>query len=194
MEFDMLIARTSGHPVVLEWAAYYRYLYGKNLDKFKKAIEKKFPEITFDIMTGSLTGSYKSESISLIIDDLFDIMAKRLNSYFCNNDHFEIRYCNKNDSESVYETATIAQFFREMRKDFDVVVKQRFKGLGEAGDELLFVTTINPKLRRLVRLTTKDMDEVKKMMELFHGKNKTNREDRRQIIATSNISYADIDN
>ena len=194
MEFDMLIARTSGHPVVLEWAAYYRYLYGKNVDKFKKAIEKKFPEITFDVLTGSLTGSYKSESISLIIDDLFDIMAKRLNTYFCNNDHFEIRYCNKNDANPVYETTTIAQFFREMRKEFDVVVKHRFKGLGEAGDELLFITTINPKLRRLVRLTAKDMDDVKKMMELFHGKKNKDREERRNIIATSNISYADIDN
>ena len=78
MEYDMLIARTRGHEVVLEYAVYYRYLYGKNVDKFKKAIEKKFSEIEYDIINQSLTGSYEGEPVSLIVDDLFDVMAKRL--------------------------------------------------------------------------------------------------------------------
>lgn len=193
MEYDMLIARTSGHEIILEYAAYYRFLYKKDVTKFKKAIEKKFPEITYDILDQSITGSYEGESISLLVDDLFDDIAKRLYNLFDKNDFFEFYYCNKNNDEIMTHTS-IAQFFREMRHLYNVKTLQRFKGLGEAGDELLFVTTVNPKLRRLVRYTAKDAEKITEMFRLFHGKKKEDREARRTIVANSDISYADIDN
>lgn len=194
MEYNMLIARTSGHEVVLEYAAYYRYIYKKNLDKFKNAIESKFPEVVFDISNQTLTGSYKGESVSLFVDDLFDVMAERINHLFSLNDFFEFYYRNKSDDASVYEKTSIAPFFREVRGRYAVNVDKRFKGLGEAGDELLFITTINPKLRRLVRLTIDNETDAKQMLSLFHGKKNEFREGRRQVINNSNISYADIDN
>lgn len=194
MEYDMLIARTSGHEVVLEYAAYYRFLYKKNIDKFKKAIETKFPEVEFNVTNQLLTGSYNGDSISLFIDSLFDSMAERINYLLSMNEFFEFYYLNKNDPNAVYEKTTIAAFFRVMRHTYDVSVKQRFKGLGEAGDELLFITTINPKLRKLIRLTISDDNKTENMLALFHGKKTQNREGRRQIITESKISYADIDN
>lgn len=194
MEYDMFMARTSGHEVVLEYAAYYRYLYGKNLGKFKQAIEKKFPEVEFDVVNQTIIGSYKGDPVSLFIDDLFDSIAKRMNKLFAQNDFFEFYYKNKNDENGVYELTTIGGFFRTLKPRYNVSVSQRFKGLGEADPELLFLTTINPKFRRLVRLKVSNKDETRKMLDLFHGKKTENREGRRKIVMDSNISYADIDN
>jgi len=81
-----------------------------------------------------------------------------------------------------------------MRQLYDVKVLQRFKGLGEAGDELLFITTINPKVRKLIRFTARDAEQVTEMLQTFHGKKDKDREKRRSIIANTDISYADIDN
>lgn len=194
MEYDMILARTSGHDIVTEYAVYYRYLYKKNVDKFKAAIEAKFPEVEYDIFNQSLTGSYNGESISLLVDDLFDTISKRIYDLLFENDFFEFYYMNKNDQNQVYELTTLASFFREMRSIYNVNVLQRFKGLGEAGDELLFVTTINPKLRKLIRFTVRDAEELDAMLKLFHGKKTEDREARRNLIATTDISYADIDN
>jgi len=193
MEYDMLLARTSGHEVVLEYAAYYRFLYGKNIDKFKKAIQTRFPEVVYSEMDQALTGSYEGESISLLVDDLFDSISRRMYNLFDANAFFEFYYKNKHNNEP-YTKTTIGAFFRAMRQLYDVKVLQRFKGLGEAGDELLFITTINPKVRKLIRFTARDAEQVTEMLQTFHGKKDKDREKRRSIIANTDISYADIDN
>lgn len=194
MEYNMLIARTSGHPIILEYAAHYRNLAGKDLKLFKKMIESKFPETNYDILEQSLTGSYEGQSISLLVDDLFDVISRRVRNLLDKNYFFTFYYKNENDKDGVYEETTIAQFFMAMEKLYDVTVLQRFKGLGEAKDSLLFMTTINPKLRRLIRFTVKDAQKVDEMMKMFHGKSENDRKLRRNIIATTDISYADIDN
>ena len=193
MEYNMLVSRTSGHEIVLEYAAYYRYIYGKNADKFKKAIEKQFPEVTYNILDQSLTGSYEGESISLLVDDIFDGIAKRIFNIYGQNDFFEFYYKNKND-DSPFTKTTIGQFLRSLRSSYNIKTLQRYKGLGEVEEELLFQTSINPKLRKLVRYTVSDAKKVDEMFELYHGKKKDNREARRGIAANSDISYADIDN
>lgn len=194
MELNMLKSRAQGHPIVLEYATYYRYLYGNDVDKFKEAIEAKFPEVNYNITEQLVSGSYNREPVTLFVDTLFDKMSERVKSLMAMNDFFEFYYKNKNDKNSVYELTTIGQFFKEMDSMYKVDVRERFKGLGEADSELLFKTTINPKFRILIRYTIADMKDALASLKLYHGTSNDDREARRGILAESRISFADIDN
>ena len=92
------------------------------------------------------------------------------------------------------EEMTIGQFYDLMYNRHGLSILQRFKGLGEADAELLFMTTTNPKLRKLIKIELGDVEEAKRVFELLHGKSASMREERRRLLDNAQISYADIDN
>ena len=81
-----------------------------------------------------------------------------------------------------------------MNSTINLKIEQRFKGVGEAETPLLFKTTVNPKFRKLYRITIEDINEAKKTFELLHGKSAELREKRRDLLDSASISYIDIDN
>ena len=66
--------------------------------------------------------------------------------------------------------------------------------MGEADAELLFRTTTNPKYRKLLQINIKDAKRTTEVFELLHGKSAKLREARRELIDSTHVSYADIDN
>ena len=56
------------------------------------------------------------------------------------------------------------------------------------------MTTTNPKLRKLYRITIEDIKYAQDVFELLHGKSAELREQRRALLDNAEISYADIDN
>ena len=66
--------------------------------------------------------------------------------------------------------------------------------MGEADSQILFATTLNPKIRRLIRFNIDDMNETLKLFELLHAKTKEVRQARRDLLDNSEISYMDLDN
>lgn len=54
---------------------------------------------------------------------------------------------------------------------------QRYKGLGELMPEQLWETTLNPKNRYLVQVTTKDIEENTRMLDICMGKDVSVRRD-----------------
>ena len=65
--------------------------------------------------------------------------------------------------------------------------------VGESGPDILFATTLNPKIRKLIRFNIDDMKETLETFDLLHAKNADVRQKRRELLDNSEISYMDLD-
>ena len=77
---------------------------------------------------------------------------------------------------------------------FDVPILQRYKGLGETETIMVFPSLMNPKTRKLVRITVSDVAKTMEQLRHLHGDTPDMRESRRQMLADADITMADIDN
>lgn len=161
-----------------------------NNKKLPKLYKEIFPEMTYDEEKHSLFGVYNNKRYSLIMDKAFVSAASAFLKVLAQNDCVEVEYKNKHD-ESEPEIVTIGQFLRAVRAEYNVKISQRFKGLGEISPQLLFTATINPKTRRLVRLTMEDRDRVIKAMLDLHGMK--NVDVRKAMLLNASIDKDDID-
>ena len=160
-------------------------------EKIKEYFKSVFPEMTYDHENKSLYGAYNGKVYSLIMDSVFVKAAKTfMNTMAANND--TIYVTSKNAHEGEFETQTIGQFFKSVYSEYTIDIPQRFKGLSEVDPVLLFTTTMNPKTRKLVRLTMEDRERAIKDMMLLHGAK--NVEQRRQLLLNARIDNDDIDN
>ena len=194
-ELSRLETATACDPTILEYICATMQNMSMKCNNGKKTPKQiyasLFKEMTYDEKKHSLTGVYNKKRYSLIIDDAFENAAKAFLRILAQNDSVEIEYKNKSDKDASYEFTTIGQFLKAVRSTYNVEVSQRFKGLGEIGPMLLFTATINPKTRKLVRLTMDDRDRVIKAMLELHGAK--NVEIRKSMLLNADIDKDDID-
>lgn len=194
LELENLGKKSTCGELIIEYVCYYKLLYGSNTPKFKKHIEEQFPEMEYDPKNQSLSGSYQGEQFSLICDSLFDRSAVRFMRMLSQNESLFVSVRGSKNGDTKYDTMTIGQFFDLMGSKYMVKIDQRFKGLGEAEAELLFVTTMNPKLRKLLRITMPDTKKAIETFKILHQKSEAMIHERRKLLDEADISYADIDN
>ena len=192
-ELENLSKKTACDIRIVEKVCYFK-MHSKNENEFQQMLKEEFPEMTYDTRTYSLIGSMNGEFFSLICDSLFDKSAKRFMEEMEKNEYFYVWYRNRKKSSDKLTRATIGEFMEEMDKAFNVKIEQRFKGLGEVEPELLFRTSTNPKLRKLLQISIKDAKKASETFELLHGKTADMREARRQLIESTKMLYSDIDN
>ena len=65
----------------------------------------------------------------------------------------------------------------------------RSKGLGENSAEMMWLTTMNPETRRLIRVMPEDAERTAYYFELFEG---NDLEGRKQHIAQDGYKYLDL--
>ena len=204
-ELDCLVNKTGCHRDILELVCNHLIDSGLDVSKigvvkhaefnkdiFKKKIEKSLPEMTYDIVDSSIYGSYNSEDYNLIIDDLFISQIGDFATILAQNPGLYVVSKNKNDSEAPYECQTIGEFLQSIECKYDVDVEQRYKGLGDVDPELLFYSTLNPKVRKLIKLTMDDRDEALKSIMILRGSKYA--ESRRNILISKDIDDDDLDN
>ena len=192
-ELTNLVKRSGGIPIIVEYACWYLIKYGHDKKKFKCAIEKQFPEMIYDMREESLDGSYNGEHFTLIIDKLFVKMAKRFIKILAEKTpSFYVIYKNKKDNYNP-ELVTFGTFLYAMRNQYDIELEQRFKGLGEADPSILFISTMNPKIRKLYKINMTDVKKTMEIVRLLHGKDAQMIEERRKMLEDLDITYDDID-
>lgn len=189
-----LEARAECNPIILEYVCYAKLLNPNSEEDFKNAIESRFEELTYDKTDHVITGSYNGESISLITDKIFWRATKKFMQILAQNPTLYIYVKNKNEESDRYDLFTIGEFLLLMDKTYAIKIDQRYKGLGEADAQILFATTLNPKIRKLIRFNIDDMDETLDVFKLLHAGTKDARQARRDLLDNSEISYMDLDN
>lgn len=156
-----------------------------------KIYKELFKEMTYDEKNNSLYGVYNNKRYSLIMDKTFVSAAAGFLKVLAQNESVEVEYKNKHDKDDKPEIVTIGQFLKNVHSEYNVTIAKRFKGLGEIDPKLLFTATINPKTRKLVRLTMEDRDRVIKAMLDLHGMK--NVDVRKSMLLNANIDKDDID-
>jgi len=192
LELGNLRKRASASTSLLERVCYYKVIF-QNEQEFGKHIVKLYPECAYDIINHSIKGSIDGRHETLICDELFMRNASRYMKQMMKNHSIYVWYREKG-SKAAPKRCSIGEFLTIAMASIKLKIEQRFKGLGEAEPSLLFMTTTNPKLRKLYRITIEDIKYAKDIFELLHGKSADLREQRRALLDSAEISYADIDN
>jgi DNA gyrase subunit B len=190
---EELSKKTAIHPDIIEQVC--DVIIAQSCDEkpdIKSEIEKRFDEMTYDVSTKSLQGSYKYEDYYLIIDDLFISIADNFIKLLAQNASLFVAYHNKNDDAGIWTRTTIGHALNDIHGKYALDITQRFKGLGEVNSQLLFYSTLNPKIRKLVRLTMDDRQKAMEDVLLLHGKKEV--DGRRNILLGKDVSIDDIDN
>ena len=195
-ELDRLEARTACDPIIIEYLCYAMLITGvdKKNDRFEKMIKDKFPELNYNSANYTLSGAYDGEDISLVVDNIFWKSAKKFMKILANNDSVFIHVKNKNDDSDNYTRYTIGEFLYMMDRSYTIRIDQRFKGIGEMDAEVIFATTLNPKVRKLIRFNMDNIKATKEIFDLLHAKTAEMRQKRRDLLDNSEISYMDLDN
>ena len=196
-ELSQLKARAACRVDVLEFVCYAKFVNStndENEEKFRKMIEKRFEELSYSPLTHILNGSVDGESVTLVIDKIFWKSAKRFMKILSLNPTIYIHIMNLNEKDGRYHKTTIGSFLFEMESIYTIGISSRYKGIGEMNPEVIFATTLNPRIRRLVRFNIGDMKDTTEMFELLHGKKPEMRELRRQLLKDNPISLMELDN
>lgn len=192
-EMHQLVKRSSAHPSVLEYVIYAR-LNTTSDQEFKHLVESQFDEITYNVSNHVISGSYQQEDVILILDDVFWDMTKRMTPLIEKNSSVFVYAKNRNNPHDTYDRYTIWEFLNMTDSAYNIKLHDRFKGLGESGGKALFSTTLNPKVRKLIRFTMDDRDQVLSVFNMLHAKSADARQQRRDLLENSTISYMDLDN
>ncbi len=105
--------------------------------------------------------------------------------YIAESPLFEITH--KNDTYFAYSETEKAQIISKFGDDKYKI--QRSKGLGENEPEMMWLTTMNPETRRLIRVEPEDAEMTEKMFDLLLGDNLSGRKD---FIAEVGSEYIDL--
>lgn len=187
------MVKKSAAPLYIVEVVCWMYLASEgNEKKFKKLIEKAFPECEFDIKEHSLRGAYNKEDITLIVDNIFLKNATRLFDIMKENPSLMLKFKNRTSKSADYTTLTTGQFLKVVSTKYSPDIDQRFKGLGEMDGELLFVSTLNPAIRKLYKITMHSAERAIMQISNLHGKE--NAEFRKHLVYDGQYTIEDIDN
>ena len=109
--------------------------------------------------------------------------------YIAETPLFEITYREKNADKTwfAYSEKEKADIVRQLEgKKFTV---QRSKGLGENDPEMMWLTTMNPETRRLIKVMPEDAGATARMFDLLLGDNLAG---RKEHIANEGYKFLDL--
>lgn len=126
-------------------------------------------------------------------------MAKRFFRLIKEAPTFYLLCKNKNSAKSDprpddWDLMTLGQFLLMCESSFQIGIEQRYKGLGESDADMIFPSMMNPKTRKLLRITMDDVEDAMETIKLLHGEGDELREARRKLLASADITIQDIDN
>ena len=127
---------------------------------------------------------------TLILTMLYRLTPTLINEgyvYIAESPLYEITA--KSDTYFAYSDAEKVKICRDLDAAKTKYTLQRSKGLGENEAEMMWLTTMNPETRRLIRVTPDDVTETAKMFDLLLGDNLQGRKD---YIAENGSMYLEL--
>ena len=108
--------------------------------------------------------------------------------YIAESPLYEILY--KDKTWFAYSEREKAQILEEIGPG--KITVNRSKGLGENDPEMMWLTTMNPATRRLIRVMPEDMEETARVFDLLEGDNLSGRKEHIALVGSQYIDLADL--
>ena len=161
----------------------------KNVDKWIRSLVKIYPELGFNHDTNQVVATIDLVDQLVVIDEeLVHALAPII--FIITKYGFLIQY--QSDRRGLNRQSTISEFF-EYIEDLYPVIKSRFKGLGSSDPRVMREVVMDPRTRRLLRVTMNDINTMEKMGALV-GEGKENIRQRKEMLMNFKFSKSDIDN
>jgi hypothetical protein len=178
---------------LLEYIAYGYAQYGstenfiENIDNWIRMLVKIYPEIGFDHATHQLHATIELIDQLVVIDDELkndlDYIINILSKY-----GLLIHYRTKD----VDNQTTLSRFFEFIERKYPVI-QERYKGLGSSDPEISRQVIMDPRTRRIMRVTMEDINTMKTLGMLV-GDGKENMKARKEMLMNFKFSKDMIDN
>ena len=107
--------------------------------------------------------------------------------YIAESPLFEISY--KDKTWFAYNESEKARILRDDLKDKKPIKIQRSKGLGENDPEMMWMTTMNPETRRLIKVMPEDVERTAHYFDVLLGDNLS---ERKNFIAENGAKYLEL--
>lgn len=180
---DVMTNYYSINPDLIEFIVQYK---DETTDAgFKKLLKKKFPEMTYE--DGVIKGIYNDAYQVCGIDKSFEFRAQQLKKMIIHNGGNTFTYTDKGKT---FKDVTLGQFLVAV-KGYMPATKKRLKGLGEMTPEEMWNSSIDPKSRELIQLTTENIELELDRFRTLHGKDS---DARKELMKEYVLDPNDIDN
>ncbi len=147
-------------------------------DEWMRSVCKLYPELWFDHHNRQLTATIDLIDQLIVIDDnlieLLDYVIKVQQKY-----GLLIHYRSK--QQNLDNTTTLSRFFEHIEKMYPVI-KDRYKGLGQTDATVADEIIMNPKTRRIVKVTIDDVQRMRDHLSILIGDSKQNKLDRKKML------------
>lgn len=160
----------------------------KNVDKWLKSIAPIYKEIGFDHDTNQVTAVIDYIDQYVLIDDE---LVNDLSDIIRIQDKYGLIVKYESLKKNLSRQSELSHFFEEI-EDMYPRITGRYKGLGSSDPEVLREVVMDPRTRRLMRVTIEDALAYEKMGALV-GKSKDNVLARKEILMNFKWTQADID-
>lgn len=112
-------------------------------------------------------GFFEGEYYSFFIDSNFRDLVKPLEEFLDKNRQYRTLYLEEEDAYMPYSLGELLDLLYTKSTPKD---RTRLKGLGESDPEELWETTMNPKTRRIIKVTMNDVEKTSDIVEILMGK------------------------
>ena len=161
----------------------------KNIDKWLRSLVHVYRELRFDKDTNQILATIDLQDQLVILDDdlqrdlqpIIDIQTKY---------GLLIRW--KSASAKIDRTAPLSEFFEYVEAHYPAI-KDRYKGLGSSDAKVSKEVIMDPKTRRIVRVSMDDPDTIRRLGVLV-GKSKDEIEGRKELLMDFKFTEDMIDN
>ena len=161
----------------------------KNIEKWLKSIYKIYPEISYDHKTHQLMAVIDlRDHLVIIDDDLIEQLQYNIN--VIKQYGLLITYPDKSTGKN--RTTTLTRFFEDVERYYPSI-KDRYKGLGSSPAYASREVIMDPKTRRLLRVTMNGLETMIIMGNLV-GSGKENMQARKEMLMNFKVTKDMIDN
>lgn len=179
-------SQLSINPILLEYILLHR-----NDKNFYKNFRRRYPELVIDddnVLSGICDGRYQI----LIMDKIFEKRICPVLEYLTKLNTYTYFIIKEKTSDGLLDKGimSLGQFMEAIQK-FQPVIKTRFKGLGELDPSDLCATTLDPRNRILIRMTTSDMEREMDIFDTLHGNDS---DARKMMMKHVTITREELDN
>ena len=184
---DILVNIYKVNPDILEFIVQFKCIQKLSDKKFATLLKSRFEEMQYanDMIYGVYNGTY--QCIDLDIDKSIYTKSEALQKLIANlgDNLFSFE-----DKGTMYKNVTFGQFI-QYAMQYMPKTTSRLKGLGEMDDYRMWESSMNPKTRQLIQLTSDNIEMELDRFNMLHGKDS---DQRKELMDSYVLDIRDLDN